>query len=366
MSDSEALERILAALEEADGALAEALDKRARATLELRQLHEKNPDGYYRVPRGEEVIARARSLISDFPGAAVEPVWREILGGCRSLIAPQIVAYQGSAGGFAHLAARRRFGSTTEFRSFQTVPEVLEEVSRGRADYGVLPLETSSDGAITATLHGLADGDVRISGEVTVHTSYHLLSGTGNATDIDKVYGSRAALAACERFLQSELPRATVIDVPSGQVAAELAREDHGAAVIGTAMLQELHHLHIARERIEDAAGRETRYAMVGSELPSRTGRDRTVIAMAVSDAPGALYNTLKPFADRDINLTRLESRPTQGAAWRYLFFVEMDGHVTDRPLLTALEELRGVSRHVKVLGSYPRPEVSGREERTT
>lgn len=362
MSDSEALERILAALEEADGALAEALDKRARATLELRQLKEKDPDGYFRMPRAEEVIARARGVVKDFPGAAVEPVWREVLGGCRSLIAPQIVAYQGSAGGFAHLAARRRFGTTAEFRSFENVTEVLEEVSRGRAEYGVVPLETSSDGAITATLHGLAAGDVRISGEITVHTNYHLLSGTGNATDIDKVYGSRAALAACERFLQSELPRATVIDVPSGQVAAELAHEDHGAAVIGTAMLQELHHLQIARERVEDAAGRETRYAMVGSELPSRTGRDRTVIAMAVSDDPGALYDSLKPFADRDINLTRLESRPTQGAAWRYLFFVEMDGHVTDRPLLTALDELRDVSRHVKVLGSYPRP-LSAREK---
>ena len=143
-----------------------------------------------------------------------------------------------------------------------------------------------------------------------------------------------------------------------------LAREDHGAAVVGTAMLRELHGLIIARERVEDAAGRETRYAVVGSELPSRTGRDRTVIAMAVGDAPGALYDSLKPFADRDINLTRLESRPTQGAAWRYLFFVEMDGHVTDRPLLTAMDELRNVSRHVKVLGSYPRPAAAAEDHR--
>ncbi|MAQ19607.1 MAG: hypothetical protein CMN30_32995 [Sandaracinus sp.] len=364
MSDSEALERIVAALESADAALAKALDERARATLQLRQLQEANPDGYYRIPREEDVIARARERLHDFPPAAIEPVFREVLSGCRLLIAPRIVAYQGAAGGFGHLAARRRFGSTTEFRGFQTVPEVLEEVARGRADHGVLPLETSSDGAITATLHGLASSDVRIGGEVTVHTNYHLLSGTGHATDVDKVYGSRAALAACERFLQSDLPRATVIDVPSGQVAAELAREDHGAAVVGTAMLRELHGLTIARERVEDAAGRETRYAVVGSELPSRTGRDRTVIAMAVGDAPGALYDSLKPFADRDINLTRLESRPTQGAAWRYLFFVEMDGHVTDRPLLTAMDELRNVSRHVKVLGSYPRPAAAAEDHR--
>ena len=357
------MERILRSLEESDAELSSALDKRARAFLELRQLQEKDPDGYFRLPRDEEVISRARESVRDFPLAAVEPVWREILGGCRALIAPQVVAYQGGAGDFAHLAARRHFGTTTEFRGFEVVTEVLEEVSRGRASYGVLPLETSSDGAITAPLHGLAAGDVRICGELTVHTSYHLMSGTGHATNVDKVYGARGALAACERFLQSELPRATVIDVPNGHVAAELAQGDQSAAVIGTEMLRELHGLSVARERVEDAAGRETRYAVVGSELPSRTGRDRTVLALAVHDGPGALYESLKPLADRDINLTRLESRPTQGAAWRYLFFMEMDGHVTDRSLLTALDELRSVSRHVKVLGSYPRPASPRTEE---
>ena len=229
---------------------------------------------------------------------------------------------------------------------------LLEDVQKERASFGVLPLETSSDGAVTATLLGLAGADARICAERTVTTSYHLLSGTGNATDVEKVYGTRAALAACARFLARELPRATVIDVPSGEMAAELVREDHGAAVVGTEMLVELFGLRMARERIEDRTHVETRYAVVSDELPSRSGKDHTVIAMAVHDAPGALYESLKPFAARDVNLTKLESRPTP--QWRYLFFVEMDGHVTDRPILTALEELRGISRYVKVLGSYP------------
>ena len=239
----------------------------------------------------------------------------------------------------------------------ESVQLVLDEVARERASFGVVPLETSSDGAITATLHGLAAADVKISAERTLATNYHLFSATGNATDIDKIYGAAPALAACERFLRARFPRATVLDVPSGEVAAEFALADHGAAAVGTEVLGQLHPLRVVHERIEDLAGVETRFAIVGNELPSRTGRDKTVVAMAVHDAPGALYEALQPFARRDINLTRLESRPARGAAWRYLFFVEMDGHVTDRPMLTALEELRSISRHVKVLGSYPRPE---------
>ena len=197
---------------------------------------------------------------------------------------------------------------------------------------------------------------MRIGGELTLPSSYQLLSATGNAGDVDKVYGAPAALSACERFLRSRFPRATVLDVHSGEAAAQFAAADHGAAAIGTAILAELHELRAVQTRIEDAAGVETRYAVLGKELPSRTGRDRTVLAMAVHDDPGALYASLEPFASRNINLTRLESRPAHGAAWRYLFFVELDGHVTDRPVLTAVEELRTISRHVKVLGSYPRP----------
>lgn len=357
MSDQDAFDAILAALEEADSELVAVLDRRARATVDLHQLQAAAPDAFFRVPRDEERIERARQRVREFPTESVEVVLREVFGACQARVKPLTVAFLGTRGGFAHLAARRRFGSAASFHAYEQVSEVLEEVARGRASFGVLPLETSSDGAITATLHGLAQSDARICGELTVQTSHHLLSRTGNFGDVDKVYGQRAALAACERFLLRELPRATVIDVPSGEVAAELSEADHGAAVIGTDLLIELHALQIARERVEDGMATETRFAIVGSDLPSRTGVDRTVIAMAVHDAPGALYASLKPFADRDINLTRLESRPAQGAAWRYLFFVEMDGHVTDRPILTALEELRSISRHVRILGSYPRPE---------
>ncbi|MEM9070973.1 MAG: prephenate dehydratase domain-containing protein [Myxococcota bacterium] len=348
------IEALLASIEEADETLAKALDARAKAYGVLARMKEKEPDLFVPVPRDSDVIAQMCERVKEFPVASIEPALREILGACEGILAPRRIAYLGDAGGFAHLAARRHFGSAANYQAVENVEEMLGEISQGRMVFGVLPLETSTDGAVTATLLGLEASDVRISGELSVDTSYHLLSGTGNVADVEKVYGARAALAACGRFLRAELPRATVIDVPSIEVAAELVREDHGAAIVGTKMLCDLYSLRVTREGIQDSRGVHTRYAIVGRDLPSRTGSDRTIVAVAVHDAPGALYETLKPFASRDVNLTRLESRPTP--QWRYLFFLEMDGHVTDRPVLTALEELRKISRYVKVLGSYPQP----------
>lgn len=349
--------RIRAALESADTGLFEALDARARALESYLALRERDPEGYYALPRDEEFIARAHERLSAFPKDLVEPVLRELLGASARIIAPVAVAYLGPEGAFAHTAARRRFGAAAELRAHASVGEVLEEVERGRARFGVVPFETSSDGALTATLQGLLAADVRICGELTLPASYHLMSGTGNARDVEKVYGAPAALAACERYLRTHFPRATVLDVPSGEVAAQFAKGDHGAAAVGTEVVAERYGLRVLRERIEDVTGVETRFAVVGNEHPPRTGRDRTVLALSVHDEPGALYRALAPFADRDINLTRLESRPVRSQAWRYVFFVELDGHVTDRPILAALEDLRSTTRFVKILGSYPRPD---------
>jgi len=205
-------------------------------------------------------------------------------------------------------------------------------------------------------LNGLATSEVSICAERTLAAEYHLLSQTGNAADVEKVYGPAPALAAAERYLMASFPRATLLDVPSLHVAAELALTDHGAAALGVDLGQSV-GLRTLAESVQDERDRQTRFAIVGRELPSRTGRDRTVIAMAVGDRPGALHAILAPFADRDINLTRLESRPARRSGIRYRFFVEMDGHLTDRSIVTALDRVRDLCPVVKVLGSYPRPD---------
>jgi chorismate mutase/prephenate dehydratase len=140
-------------------------------------------------------------------------------------------------------------------------------------------------------------------------------------------------------------------------VGADLAREDHGAgAIVAGWSDDDPRGLRRVKERIEDRAGVDTRFVVVGHERPAKTGKDRTILGLAVGDDPGSLYHALQPFADRGINLTRIESRPARGTSWRYLFILELDGHVTDRSVLTAVDEIRGASRHLKILGSYPRP----------
>jgi chorismate mutase/prephenate dehydratase len=358
MADAEQeLERIRAKIEEADAAVVSALDARASATRELVELRRRAPDAFLALPRATEVASRARAAVREFPKTGVEAVFREIVSACEAMVRPTRVAYAGTEGGLAHEAARRAFGASAEFAAIDDVRAVVDHVARGEVNAGVVPLETSSDGAVTGTLDALSSTDVKICAEITVPASFHLASRTGTASDVEKIYAPAVALAACERFLRSRFPRTAVIDVPSTAIAAQLAAEDHGAAAVLTAALVEAHGLRTVHERIEDQAGLEVRFAIVGSELPPRTGADRTVFAIALQDTPGALYKALRPFADRGVNLTRLESRPARGGVpWRYVFYVEADGHVTDRALVTAAEEVRAQSRLFKVLGSYPRP----------
>jgi chorismate mutase/prephenate dehydratase len=351
------MDRIRARIEQADAAIVAALDARAEAAREFLELKRRAPDAFLVLPRSSEVVSRARGAVRVFPQASLEPVFREIVSACEALVRPTRVVYAGAEGGLAHEAARRAFGASAEFAAIDDVRAVVDTVARGEASAGVVPLETSSDGAVTTTLDALASTEVKICAEITVPASFHLASRTGTAADVEKIYAPAVALAACERFLRSRFSRAAVIDVPSTAMAAQLAAEDHGAAAVLTAALAETYGLRTIQERIEDQAGVEVRFAVVGSELPARTGADRTVFAIALQDAPGALYKALRPFADRGVNLTRLESRPARaGVPWRYVFYVEADGHVTDRALVTAAEEVRAQSRLFKVLGSYPRP----------
>ena len=350
------LRRITAALEEADRQIVGALNARARAIHEYNALREEAGDEPLRLPKKASVVDAARALAEEFPARSIEPVFREVLSACTELSAPEVVAYFGGPGDLAHAAARDHFGHAASFRPTESVTGVLEAVLHGHATFGVIPLETSTDGAITATLRGLVSTDAKLCAERVAPLRYQLLSQSGDASEVVKIYGTAPAIAACERQLRSCYPDAILVDVQSGQAAAHFAIGDDQSAALGSALLKELFGLKLIDDRLEDDADVVTRFGVVGNQLPSRTGQDRTVIAMAPGNEPGALHRALQPLADRKINLTRVESRPSTGTEWRHVFFLEMDGHITDRAILTAVEELRRIVRYAKVLGSYPRP----------
>lgn len=350
--------KLRAAVEEADRQLVAALDARAKAVQAFVELRGRTAETYELLPSSADVVQRALESAKSFPHDALEVALREILGACARMIAPLRVTVLGPEGGLTHVAARAQFGSTAEIEARDTVAEVFDDVQGRRCSFGVVPFETSSDGALSATLDALAQSDARICAELTLPSTYDLVSKTGNAGDVEKIYATSAALGACETTLRREFPRATILDVRSALFAAQLASEDHGAAAVlaGFSPEQNPHGLRVVRERVEDRGNVETRFVVIGQERPAKTGQDRTVLALAVGDAPGSLHRALQPFADRGINLTRIESRPARGTSWRYLFILELDGHMTDRGVLTAVEEVRAASRHLKLLGSYPRP----------
>jgi chorismate mutase/prephenate dehydratase len=351
----ERLGRITAALEEADRQIVSALNARARAVHEYSALRQEAGDEPIRIPKKATVIGSARELAEEFPESSIEPVFREILSACTELITPDVVAYYGTPGDLAHAAARDHFGHAPSFRPTESVAAVLEAVLHGHATFGVVPLETSSDGAITATLKGLVATDAKLCAERVVPLRYQLLSQSGDPADVVKIYGAANAIAACERQLRSRYPDAILVDVQSGEAAALFASGDDQSAALGSALLQELHGLRLIDDRLEDDSSVVTRFGIVGNRLPSRTGKDRTFLAIAPGDEPGALHRALKPLADREINLSRIESRSSTGTQWAHVFFLELDGHITDRNILTAVEELRRIARYAKVIGSYPR-----------
>lgn len=356
MADTkEAFDQIRAALDEADRSLAKALDARAQAIKSLHALREAEPGTFFKMPQDKDVIGFVAEHVAVFPRDAIRAVMREVLSASASMIAPLEVVYAGQEGGFGHLAARKHFGSSALLRGASSVEAVALEVERKRASYGVLPFETSNDGAATATLNVLARADVKISAEVSVQRAFHLLSVSGEIERVERIYATSSAIAATAKFVAENLPKATVIDARTAMSAAEQAKQDPAAAVIGAHVVAELAGLQYVRRSIEDEQGLETRYVAIGRDVPPRTGSDRTALVLSLHDRPGVLFDSLRPFADRSINLSRIETRPARDGTWRQLTLVELDGHVTDRPVLGAIEALRASSHQVKVLGSYPR-----------
>jgi chorismate mutase/prephenate dehydratase len=290
------------------------------------------------------------------PQDALLDVFREIFAACLPLELPVRVAFVGSEGGQGHAAARARFGRGSTLVPAETTPAALDEVSRKRAEFAVVPFETTTEGPVQSTIVALMTSDLRIAEVLDATFDLHLMNRTGNFADVEKIYATPPDRALCQRFLASLTTHPSVLDVNTSLMACQLALEDHGAAAIASEEFGAQVGLEVARRNICDAGGNRVRHAVVGTRPSGRTGEDVTSLVFSVQDAPGSLLDVLKVFAERGINLTNIQSHPTRGETWSYLFYVEMDGHFTDRPLVMAFEEMKRITRFFKVLGSYPAP----------
>jgi chorismate mutase/prephenate dehydratase len=285
----------------------------------------------------------------------VRAIYREILSGCLSLEKPLRIAYLGPQATFNHLASMRKFGGSAEFLAVKGIGEVFTEVEKGNADFGVVPVENSTEGMVNHTLDMFVDSDLRICGEIYLEVSHSLLSLAGKMEDIKRVYSHPQALAQSRKWLESNLPQAQMIEVFSTAAAAEKARDDPEGAAIASELAASLYGLHKIRSRIEDCAKNYTRFMVIGNDFAPRTGNDKTSILFSIRDQVGALHRILKPFAEKGINLSSIESRPSKIKAWDYIFYVDFEGYADDPGAKEVLAYLRSECSMLKVLGSYPK-----------
>ncbi|HYP88197.1 MAG TPA: prephenate dehydratase domain-containing protein [Polyangiaceae bacterium] len=335
-----------------DREILERLEARARASKDIRTRGESEPS--LDTTDREALATLSAAASGDLPSEALSAIFSAIRASARALEQAPRVAYLGPEGGFCHVLARAHFGAGGQFIECPSVREALEEVSRGRAACAVFPFESSDDGLVQTSVTALTDTDLAMVGARTLPVAFQLMGRAAALGDLEKVYTTPLGHAACQRFLDAELPRVSVIDVRSMKVAAELAQEDASSAAIVPEPTGREQGLPMLRENVGDGADIKMRYAIAAPRPASRSGADVTCLLFSLDDKPGSLFDILRHFAERGINLRRLHSRPAGREPWDYVFYVEISGHATDRSAITALEAVKKSTRYLRVLGSFP------------
>jgi chorismate mutase / prephenate dehydratase len=331
------------------------LNRRGQVALQIGELKRQQDLPYFVPERESEILDR---LAAHNPGPlsadAVRAIWREILSASLALEHPLPVAYLGPPATFTHQAAVRRFGSSAQFLPVRSNAEIFDEVERGRAQFGVVPVENSTEGAVNVTLDRLMDADVVIVGEVTLDIAQQLLSRAPDLGEIKVVCSHPQALAQCRGWLNAHLPHARTEEMTSTTASAERAKEDATVAAIASEMAAQLYEVPILKARIEDNPTNSTRFLVIGRRPAPPTGRDKTSILFSMKNEPGVLYSILAPFAQQRLNLTKIESRPTKRRPWEYVNFVDFEGHRDTPEVRAVLAEVKERCQFLKVLGSYP------------
>lgn len=335
-----------------DVTLRAALERRAKLSRTIGDL-QKDTTTTVPLPEREQIERILEGATGDMPRAALREIFREIVAACASLEHPAVVAYCGVPGAFAHAAARSRFGASAEFHACEGVAGTLDEVTRKHAGFAVVPIETRTDGLLASTIAALSASDLKIIQCFETSVNLQLVSKAGALTEIEKVYATAEDRASAARFLAQELPGAEVLLVKSPMAACQLAASDPRASALALASIASSEGLEVLKGNVRDEGDERVRYAVIGTRPRGRSGNDLTAIVFAVNDSPGALHEILRQFAERGVNLTKIQSRPVPGEDWQYAFFAEVQGHATDRPIVGAIEELRRSAKSFKVLGSY-------------
>ena len=362
MPESDGLQGLREKIDELDHRLVELLNARARIVVEIGKIKHQAGTPVYAPDREKVVLDRIRKANRDaggpLPDSCLEAIYRELMSGSFALEKPLRIAYLGPQGSYSHLASVKKFGSSVEHVPVTDIAAVFKEVDRGHADLGLVPIENSTVGGIIESMDAfLENRSVTIVAEVLIAIHSHLLANCA-PEDVKIVYSKSEALNQCRQWLTATFPAVERRAVASSSRAAEMAAAappDHGAAAIGSALAAELYGLKILFDNIEDNAANVTRFFVIGKQPVRPTGDDKTSIIFTTAHKSGALVDVLDVFRRFGINLTNIDTRPSQKRNFEYYFFTDMVGHFEDENVKAALAQVKGHCLQLATLGSFPR-----------
>jgi chorismate mutase/prephenate dehydratase len=352
------LQKIRQSIDKVDREISELINKRAELALSAaksKSKTSKNADGAIYVPSRERDVLKNISLLKGVLGEeSLRNIYTEIISACRNLESPTKVAFLGPWATFSHQAAIKNFGYSCYFVPATSPQEVLLEVENGRVDFGVVPVENSNEGTVNVTLDTLVETELKVCAEISLKIEQCFLVKDAKSK-ILRVYSHPHALAQCRNWITKHYPDIEVIPVSSTADAAKKVAKEDFAAAIASEVAAKIYDLYILQKGVQDSRENFTRFFVIGKILTQPSGDDKTSLVFIVKDKVGSLYSILSIFSQNNVNLTKIESRPTKKKAWEYMFFVDFNGHVKSQNIIRTIEDLKRKSIFVKILGSYPK-----------
>jgi chorismate mutase / prephenate dehydratase len=337
-----------------DQKIIQLLNERTSLALEVGKLKSETGKEIYAPERESQIYRKIdEDAKGPLPKDALKAIYREIMSAALALEKPLTIAYLGPEATFTHLASLSKFGSSVSYFPASSINQVFNEVERKQADYGVIPIENSIEGAVSHSLDMFFDSDLKICSEILFEVSHNLLS-SSDIKKVRRVYSKYEVFGQCRSWLETHLPHAELVDTASTTAAAQRAQKEDCSAAIASKLAATLYNLPIVAQGIEEFAQNVTRFLVISRQIPKPSGKDKTSILISVKDKVGALYEMLTPFKKYKINMSKIESRPSKKKAWDYYFFIDFAGHVDDPQVKKMLRETEGKVKFLKILGSYP------------
>jgi len=351
----ETLEKLRKKIDEVDKSLVGLLNKRLEYVKDVGEAKRDSNLRIYHPERENQVLRKIELFNENFPVESLKQIWIEIMAVSREMQSPLKIAYLGPEATYTHMAVLRQFGSAGEVMPIKSIYDVFQTVETGNANFGVVPIENSTGGAVNHTLDRFLDSSLKIVAEIYLNVSHCLLSGAEDISSIKKIYSHAQSIVQCRSWIQNNLPNAEINETSSNAKAASVASWDKFGAAIAGRVAADVYDLNVLAEGIQDNSINITRFLVIGDETSKKTGDDKTSLVCSVQDKAGALQELLSTFSKRGINMNKIESRPSRTKAWEYLFYIDIDGHIDDDNVKATLEDLEAVTKFVKILGSYPK-----------